>query len=111
MKALQEWKNWKQIYDDWPLEDLTGNNDSDANKTLGIYTNPYWIPFLHDGTGNFIAIDYAPNTAGQSGQIIAFGADEIKIRFIAKDMEDFLQQLLNGKDVLNNGLKYKNDEE
>ncbi|PHS31850.1 MAG: hypothetical protein COA95_05020 [Methylophaga sp.] len=68
-----------------------------------MYTNPYRIPFLSTGGGNFIAIDYAPGNKGQSGQIIAFGADEIKIRFIAENMQDFLKQFIEGKDVLNNG--------
>lgn len=106
-QILNEWKNWKEIYDsaDWMLIDLTGNNHPDGRKTVGIYTNPYWIPFISTGGGNFIAIDYAPGNKGTSGQIIAFGADEIKIRFIAENMEDFLEQFISGKDVLNNGFE------
>ena len=106
-QVLTEWKNWKVIYDDvnWMHIDLTANNHPDGRKTIGMYTNPYWIPFLSTGGGNFIAIDYAPGSKGKSGQIIAFGADEIKIRFIAENMQDFLQQFIDGKDVLNNGFK------
>ena len=51
----------------------------------------------------FLAIDYAPGNDGKSGQIIAFGADEVKVRFIAADIDDFLQQLAAGEEVLNNG--------
>ncbi len=104
-QILDEWNNWKEIYDsaDWMLVDLTGDNHPDGRKTVGMYTNPYWIPFLSTGGGNFIAIDYAPGSKGTSGQIIAFGADEIKIRFIAENFEDFFQQYIDGKDVLNNG--------
>ena len=104
-QVLTEWKNWKVIYDDpnWMLVDLTGNNLPDGRKTISMYTNPYWIPFLSIGGGNFLAIDYAPGSKGTSGQIIAFGADENKIRFIAEDMTSFLQMWINGKDVLNNG--------
>ncbi|MEP2278257.1 SMI1/KNR4 family protein [Maribacter sp.] len=106
-QILTEWKNWKEIYDDvnWMLVDLTGNNHPDGRKTIGIYTNPYWVPFYSTGGGNFIAIDYAPGSKGNAGQIIAFGADEIKIRFIAEDMIDFLQQIIDGKDILNNGFE------
>ncbi|WP_209402952.1 SMI1/KNR4 family protein [Pseudozobellia sp. WGM2] len=104
-QILAEWKNWKTIFDDpnWRLADLTGNNHPDGRKTIGMYTNPYWVPFLSTSGGNFIAIDYAPGSKGTSGQIIAFGADEIKIRFIAENMEDFLRQFINGDKVLNNG--------
>jgi len=106
-EVLDEWKNWKAIYDDvnWELMDLTGNNKPDGKKTLGIYTNPYWVPFFSTGGGNFLAIDYAPGSQGKSGQIIAFGADEVKIRFIAEDMDDFIRQLTAGMDVLNNGFE------
>ncbi len=101
--VLQEWINWSDIYTDWTLEDLTGNNQSDSGKTLGLYTTPYWVPFIHDGAGNFLAIDYLPGSQGTSGQIIAFGADENKIRFIAPNMQNFIQQLLDDKNALNNG--------
>ena len=104
-QILAEWKNWKVIYDEpnWMLIDLTGNNQSDGRKTIGIYTNPYWVPFISTGDGNFIGIDYAPGSKGTSGQIIAFGVDENKIRFIAENMTDFLQQWIEGRGVLNNG--------
>lgn len=102
-EILAEWKNWKIIYDDWMLADLKGNNLPDGRKTIGIYTNPYWIPFFSTGGGNFIALDYAPESQGTSGQIIAFGADEQKIRFIAKDLSDFLERLSKGDAILNTG--------
>ena len=97
-KILAEWKIWKGIYDDpnWKLEDLTGNNQADGLKTIGVYTNPYWVPFYSTGGGNFYAIDYAPGIQGKSGQIIAFGADENRIRHIADSMESFLEQLRTG---------------
>ncbi|WP_396634054.1 SMI1/KNR4 family protein [Maribacter sp. R86514] len=106
-EIIEEWKNWKKIYDDpnWMLVDLTGNNSADGRKTIGMYTNPYWIPFMTDGGGNFVAMDFAPGSKGTSGQIIAFGADEIKIRCLAENLTDFLQQINDGKDVLNNGFE------
>ena len=106
-EVIEEWKNWKQIYDDpnWMLIDLTGNNFPDGRKTIGMYTNPYWIPFMATGGGNFVAMDFAPGSKGTSGQIIAFGADEIKIRYLAENLTDFLQQINDGKDAWNNGFE------
>jgi len=106
-EVIDEWKNWKQIYDDpnWMLTDLTGNNLADGRKTIGIYTNPYWIPFMTTGGGNFVAMDFAPGSKGTPGQIIAFGADEIKIRYLAENLTDFLQQINDGKDAWNNGFE------
>jgi cell wall assembly regulator SMI1 len=43
-----------------------------------------------------------PNRAGKIGQIIAFGVDEMAIRYVASDMNDFLQQFLDGKNPMNN---------
>ena len=104
-EVVDEWKNWKQIYDDpnWMLMDLTGNNHPDGKKTIGIYTNPYRLPFMATGGGNFVAMDFAPGSKGTPGQIIAFGADEIKIRHLADNLTDFLQQIKDGKDPWNNG--------
>lgn len=85
------------------LIELKGNSQPDGRKTLGIYTNPYWVPFLSTGGGNFIALDYAPGSQGTSGQIIAFGADEQKIRFIAINMADFLEQYIKSDVVLSTG--------
>lgn len=92
-QVLQEWKGWKAIYEDvnWGLEYLLENNYSDGNKTLGMYTNPYWIPFISTAGGNFIAIDYAPNNLGSSGQIISFGRDTDTIQYLASNLLNYLK--------------------
>jgi cell wall assembly regulator SMI1 len=89
-EVIAAWEEWKCIFDDWSLDELMGNNTSDRNKTLGMYTNPYWIPFIDNISGNFFGLDLMPNQAGKRGQIIAFGADTDDIICIA----DSLNQLL-----------------
>ncbi len=89
-EVIAAWQEWKLIFDDWSLDELMGNNTSDRNKTLGMYTNPYWIPFIDNISGNFFGLDLMPNQAGKVGQIIAFGADTDDIICIA----DSLNQLL-----------------
>lgn len=90
-EVIAEWEAWKSIFDDWSLDELMGNNTSDRNKTLGMYTNPYWIPFIDNVSGNFFGLDLMPNQAGKIGQIISFGADTDEITCIA----DSLNQLLD----------------
>lgn len=103
-KVLEEWKNWKAIYQVSNYMNLVDEYryKNRSEKTVPIYVNPFRIPFITDGGGNFIGIDMLPNRAGTIGQIIAFGVDEMAIRYVASDMNDFLQQFLDGKDPMNN---------
>ncbi len=96
-QVVKEWKSWKTIFDDynWTLEYLTEHHFSDKNKTLGIYTTPYWIPFYNLEGGNFYAIDLVPNKNGKSGQIIRFGADVNTIFYITSDITHFMTLLVN----------------
>ena len=88
-KIVREWQNWKSIFDDWSLEELTGNNYSDSDITLGMYTNPYWIPLIDTIGGNFIGVDLMPGKQGKIGQIITFGADTDTITCLAKNLNHF----------------------
>jgi len=103
-QVLEEWKNWKAIYQSSNYMNLIDEYQykSRSQKTVPMYVNPFRIPFIHDGGGNFIGIDMLPNSAGKIGQIIAFGVDESAIRYIASDMNDFIQQFLDGKNPMNN---------
>ncbi|MEM6801194.1 MAG: SMI1/KNR4 family protein [Bacteroidota bacterium] len=91
-EILNEWASWKSIFEDWTLEDLKVHI-SDGEKSLPMYTTPYWIPFMSDGTGNFKAIDLAPGPKGRAGQIISFGADEDLIKVLAEDLVSYLQRI------------------
>lgn len=91
-EILKAWEEWKQIFDDWLLSELKVHQ-SDGGKTLPMYTTPYWVPFMSDRNGNYMAIDYAPGKKGTSGQVIAFGADEDKIRVIADNLTQFIQTI------------------
>jgi cell wall assembly regulator SMI1 len=103
-KVLEEWRNWKAIYLRSNYKNLIDEYQykNRSEKTVPIYVNPFRIPFITDGGGNFIGIDMLPNRAGKIGQIIAFGVDEMAIRYVASDMNDFLQQFLDGKNPMNN---------
>lgn len=54
------------------------------------------IPFAHDGSGNFLCIDYDPNTEGKIGQILYLPAgDPEPISVIADDFDEFLSFLID----------------
>ena len=98
-QLIDSYKSWKKIFDEWLLEELKVH-ESDGGKTLPMYTTPYWIPFMTDGNGNYIAIDYAPGKKGIQGQIIVFGADEQIIKVLANDLTEFFELLKNDPNPL-----------
>jgi cell wall assembly regulator SMI1 len=96
-----EFLSIRQITDNWiankeVIDDIypsTGSSyPEDAIKTA--YYNINWVPFLHDGSGNYIGIDLDPGVAGKSGQVINFGSDEIHQHVIANSLEDFVAIIL-----------------
>lgn len=95
-EILVQWRQWKQIFDEWPLDELLASSSSPTSETLGIYTTPQWIPLVDERTGNFAALDLVPGPRGSVGQIIYFGADEShRIRVLATDLGDFLERQLD----------------
>lgn len=58
------------------------------------------VPFAHDGSGNFLCIDYDPNIDGKTGQILYLPAgDPEPISVIADNFDDFISFLI---DSINN---------
>ena len=68
-EVVREWTSWKSIFDQWSLEELTGNTEADGDKTLGVYTNPYWIPFINRVGGNYMGLDLKPGRGEKSGRL------------------------------------------
>ncbi|WP_166111627.1 SMI1/KNR4 family protein [Pseudoalteromonas sp. Z9A5] len=90
-RILKEWRDWQSIYNEWTQEELFDTDNESNIKTVPIYVTPYWVPFFNLGGGNFIALDFAPNTKGTSGQVISFGADEQSAIYEAKTLSEFLK--------------------
>ncbi|WP_179352060.1 SMI1/KNR4 family protein [Winogradskyella vidalii] len=93
----KEWKQWKDIYDEWTQEDLLDTYSTNQGKALLMYTTPYWIPFFDLQNGNFLAFDFAPNTKGTAGQIIRYGADQEIAYIEAEDLVTFLKSLMGNE--------------
>lgn len=88
---LREYDNW-QVIVEGGLEDFTDPYCSFPPNTIQPkYVDQNWVPFAHDGAGNFIALDFAPGPNGKQGQVISFGADEIEMLQLAENFPKFLQ--------------------
>ncbi|CAM2816758.1 SMI1/KNR4 family protein [Pseudoalteromonas distincta] len=87
---LKEWRDWRSVYNEWTQEELFDTGNESNIKTLPMYVTPYWVPFFSLGGGNFIALDFAPNSQGTAGQVISFGADEQSATYEAKTLSEFL---------------------
>ncbi|WP_291431614.1 SMI1/KNR4 family protein [Deinococcus sp.] len=59
-----------------------------------LYATGDWLPFLHDGGGNHVALDLHPGPAGRVGQVITTGPDEEDRYVLAPDLEAFLRKYL-----------------
>jgi cell wall assembly regulator SMI1 len=73
-RMVQEWKIWKELFDDGTFEGFDG-----AEPEAGVQDEwwiPAWIPVTHDGSGNHHMLDLAPGPGGKHGQILSFWHDE-----------------------------------
>ncbi|ALW90180.1 SMI1/KNR4 family protein [Deinococcus actinosclerus] len=59
-----------------------------------LYATGNWLPFLHDGGGNHVAIDLNPGPAGLVGQVITTGRDEEHRYVLAPNLDTFLREYL-----------------
>ncbi|GGR65118.1 hypothetical protein GCM10008959_29170 [Deinococcus seoulensis] len=59
-----------------------------------LYATGDWLPFLHDGGGNHVALDLHPGPAGRLGQVITTGRDEEHRFVLAPDLDTFLREYL-----------------
>ena len=94
---FKEWKQWKNVYNNWALDLLLDTYSTNEGKALLMYTTPYWIPFFDLENGNFLAFDFAPNTKGTAGQIIRFGADQDIGYIEANNLNALLKSLMGNE--------------
>ena len=97
-EIVRQWQSWNDTYQeelDGTLENMSESCTSFPPQAIKIaYSNPKWIPFSYDYSGNHIGIDLDPDVAGKVGQVINFGTDEEDKVVIAENFEDDLQRCL-----------------
>lgn len=54
-----------------------------------------WIPFAHDYSGNYLALDLLPGPKGQYGQIISLDRDTDETYVIKNSLDDFCHFILS----------------
>ncbi len=96
--ALSHWREWRDIAND---EEMLADSGLDeigssypVNAVQSAYASAGWLPFAHDGNGNFLGIDLQPGFNGRLGQIINCGRDEEAKYVVADSLEAFLGWLV-----------------
>lgn len=88
-----QWNFFKEA----PEMEAEGINQ--VEKIKNTLYSPKRIPFAHDGSGNFLSIDFDPNIKGISGQILYLPTgDPEPIAVIADSFDDFLLLIIEKLD-------------
>lgn len=91
---------WNFFKEEAPEMEAEGINQ--VEKIKNTLYSPKRIPFAHDGSGNFLSIDFNPNTKGISGQILYLPTgDPEPIAVIADSFDDFLLLIIEKLDSQN----------
>jgi cell wall assembly regulator SMI1 len=93
-EIARQWNVWKDVGADGVMnEDMEADMASMPEGVIKhLYTSERWIPFIHDGGGNHIGIDYDPDEEGIIGQIIVFGRDEDVKLLAARTFTEFIDE-------------------
>jgi len=86
----REWNAWQAIYDDWCLEDLRSQQESEGG-VHPVYVSPRWVPFVDLQGGHYLAVDLGPPAGGTYGQVIVFGRDVHTKRRVAESVTALLE--------------------
>lgn len=71
-EILAQWTVWKEVLDGGKLAGAQSEPDSGIRND---WWNAAWIPFTHNGGGDHLCLDLAPDTSGTPGQVITMWHD------------------------------------
>ncbi|MDQ1832365.1 SMI1/KNR4 family protein [Massilia scottii] len=69
---LAQWTVWKGLLDGGDFVDVYSDPASGVQKD---WWNARWIPFTHNGCGDHLCLDLAPEASGSLGQVITMWHD------------------------------------
>jgi cell wall assembly regulator SMI1 len=79
-EILAQWAVWKDLLDGGEFADI---ESEPANGVRNDWWNASWIPFTHNGGGDHLCLDLAPDASGSSGQVITMWHDSAERELLA----------------------------
>jgi cell wall assembly regulator SMI1 len=97
-EIVRHWKILKKLKDEGHFDGIKTDTPLEIKP---IWWSEKWIPFIGDGSGNFLCIDFDPTNTGKAGQIIWFEHDIAEREIIdfsySNWIEKTLQNMIKGK--------------
>ena len=95
-EMTRHWVQHKRMYEEWLPEADIYPDPTDEDEVLLSSVRPGWIPIGEMGSQTMLFIDLEPGPAGCAGQLIGFSIVEGQGVVIARNLEDYLRQLVEG---------------
>lgn len=92
-EIIETWETMKELLENNEFEDFEEVNPVGPVKKE-FWWNPYWIPFVTNGSGDNICIDLDPDKEGTIGQIITFWHDWEKRKVISNSLEEWFREII-----------------
>jgi cell wall assembly regulator SMI1 len=103
-EILVQWSVWKELLDSG---EFAGINSDPATGVKNDWWNARWIPFTHNGGGDHLCLDLAPETSGSSGQVIAMWHDSSERELVAPNFGTWFKSY--AKSVFSGEFVYSDD--
>lgn len=96
-EVLEAWLEISALVFDGTAESMESGNFYTSHipgVVRPLYFSDMWLPFAHDDSGNYLALDFSPGVLGSTGQVINCGPEEGKKFAIAENFDMFLSWLV-----------------
>ncbi|MEQ8854369.1 SMI1/KNR4 family protein [Gimesia sp.] len=91
-EVLTTWNMFKEPVDNGLFDDSDASPDGPIKQ---IWWNPFWIPVLHNGGGDYHCVDMDPAVDGVVGQFIKFQHETGPSHVLAPSFGDFVITFAN----------------
>lgn len=85
---LRNWRVLQELFDGGDFDDATAMPDKNIKP---YWWNPKWVPFSHNGFGDYYCIDLDPTKQGVYGQVITFWHDDGARTVKANSLSDWFK--------------------
>ena len=92
-EILSQWSVWKELLD---AGEFSSIESDPASGIRGDWWNAAWIPFTHDGGGNHLCLDLAPDASGSPGQVITMWHDSGERELVAPNFGAWFKSYTKG---------------